>query len=72
MIEIKCKKCVTVIGERDNGTVKFGGIIAQAPCQVMCSKCGTINDIPDVPILNPEPQPLQVEIVEPEKPKDKK
>ena len=74
MIELKCKKCVAVIGERENDTIKFGGILVHAPADVMCSKCGKINNIPEVPTLDPvEPAPVKIEVVESTKPpKDNK
>jgi hypothetical protein len=54
MIELKCKKCVTVLGEREADNLVFGGVTAKAPADVMCNHCGTINSIPAVPAMVPK------------------
>lgn len=65
MIDLKCKKCVTVIGQRENDTIQFGGITVHAPAEVMCSKCGTINTFPETPTIAPQVTPVPVVIVDP-------
>lgn len=69
MIELKCRKCATLIGERENDTIKFGGIVVSAPAEVLCARCGTINTFPAAPSINPTPKPLEVIVVDDKKEK---